>query len=131
MNEELQCPISSCRNIPLIRLNNDSSTISVFCNEHQNIKSQYELGYSMYIANLPEPITPEYIYGYPKLERDKKLYLSKPRKDNSINTRSARINKEKGYENNLTEYNNFEREKDFDFFNSKYGNDAHKKKTKQ
>ena len=43
MNEELQCPISSCRNIPLIRLNNDSSTISVFCNEHQNIKSQYEI----------------------------------------------------------------------------------------
>ena len=39
----------------------------------QNIKSQYELGYSMYIANLPEPITPEYIYGYPKLERDKKF----------------------------------------------------------
>ena len=43
MIEELQCPISSCRNIPLIRLNNDSSTISVFCNEHQNIKSQYEI----------------------------------------------------------------------------------------
>ena len=56
------------------------------------------------------------------------MYLSKPRKDNSINTHSARINKEKGYENNFTEYNDFEREKDFDFFNSKYGNYAHKKK---
>ena len=43
MNEELQCPISSCRNIPLVRLSNDSSTISVFCNEHQNIKTQYEI----------------------------------------------------------------------------------------
>ena len=39
----------------------------------QNIKSQYELGYSMYLTNLPEPITPEYIYGYPKNERDKKF----------------------------------------------------------
>ena len=75
----------------------------------------------------PRIIIPNFVIES-KLERDKKLYLSKPRKDNSINTRSARINKEKGYENNLTEYNNFEREKDFDFFNSKYGNDAHKKK---
>ena len=50
MIEELQCPISSCRNIPLIRLNNDSSTISVFCNEHQNIKSQYEI--SEYLTKM-------------------------------------------------------------------------------
>ena len=39
----------------------------------QNIKSQYELGYYMYLQNLPEPITPEYIYGYSKNQRDLKF----------------------------------------------------------
>ena len=43
--------------------------------EIQNIKSQNELGYSIYLNNLPEPITKEYIYGYSTSERNNKFKM--------------------------------------------------------
>jgi hypothetical protein len=39
----------------------------------QNIKSQYELGYSIYLKDLPKPISPEYIYGYSITERNNRF----------------------------------------------------------
>ena len=60
------------------------------CLEIQNIKQQYELGYSMNLKNLPEPITPEYIYGYSTFERNKKFkeLLNKYKNDrNKLKTR--------------------------------------------
>ena len=39
----------------------------------QNINAQYELGYSIYLKDLPKPISPEYIYGYSIIERNSKF----------------------------------------------------------
>ena len=49
----------------------------------QNIKKQYELGYSIYLNDLPKPISPEYIYGYSTVERNNKFneVINKYKKD--------------------------------------------------
>ena len=63
-----------------------------------------------------------------KAERDKKVNLTKQRKDNSVNNRNVKTNKGKEYQNNLnklTEDN--EVEKEYDFFNFKLA-DEYKKK---
>jgi hypothetical protein len=65
-----------------------------------------------------------------KAERDKKVTLAKPRKDNSMSNRNAKTNKGKEYQNNLnklTEDNEVEKEKEYDFFNFKLA-DEYKKK---
>ena len=65
-----------------------------------------------------------------KAERDKKVTLAKPRKDNSMSNRNVKTNKGKEYQNNLnklTEDNEVEKEKEYDFFNFKLA-DEYKKK---
>ena len=39
----------------------------------KNIKEQYKLGYTIYLSKLPEPVSPEYIYGHSALERNNKF----------------------------------------------------------
>ena len=68
-----------------------------------------------------------------KTDKDKKIHLTKQRNEKSANSRSAKTNKGKEYENTLnklTEDNEFEkeREKEYDFFNFKISNDDYKKK---
>ena len=63
----------------------------------QNIKTQYDLGNLAYMNSLPEPITPEFIYGYSKEERDKKYneVLSKYVDDkNKLETKINSYNKD-------------------------------------
>ena len=68
-----------------------------------------------------------------KTNKDKKIHLTKQRNEKSVNSRSAKTNKGKEYENTLnklTEDNEFEKEKEkeYDFFNFKMSNDDFKKK---
>ena len=43
MREELLCPVPYCRNIPLVKLYNYSSSLSVICKDHQNNESTYKI----------------------------------------------------------------------------------------
>ena len=49
----------------------------------KNIKDQYKLGYTIYLNKLPEPVSPEYIYGQNILERNNKFkfLIEKYKKD--------------------------------------------------
>lgn len=42
MKEELLCTVPYCRNIPLVKINNDSS-ISINCNIHPNNRKTYKI----------------------------------------------------------------------------------------
>ena len=61
------------------------------CLKIQNIKDQFELGYTFNIKDLPELITPEYIYGCPKQERDNKYILIIKKFLNDINKLNDRM----------------------------------------
>ena len=54
-----------------LKVQEENSNIEIL--KIQNIKSQYELGYSIYLKDLPKPISPEYIYGYSNTERNNKF----------------------------------------------------------
>ena len=49
----------------------------------KNINDQYKFGYTIYLNKLPEPVTPDYIYGQSTLERNNKFkfLIEKYKKD--------------------------------------------------
>ena len=69
----------------------------------QNIKTQYELGNLAYMKSLPEPITPEFIYGYSKEERDKKYNEVLSKYVNDKNQLETKIN---SYNKDILKFNN-------------------------
>ena len=79
------------------------------CLQIQNIKKQYELGYSMYLKNLPESITPEYIYGYSTFERNHKFKEILSKYKNNRNNLKTQIESSQKYaitDNLKQEYDN-------------------------
>ena len=79
------------------------------CLQIQNIKKQYGLGYSMYLKNLPESITPEYIYGYSTFERNHKFKEVLSKYKNNRNNLKTQIESSQKYaitDNLKQEYDN-------------------------
>ena len=98
------------------QLTKRGSTTNILCLNIETIKKQFESGNYDYIKYLPQPITPEFIYGYSEQERKKKykeifnkLLIDKnnlKNKINSYNKINIQNNKilKKNYKKDISDY---------------------------